>query len=104
MGALLIPLVAPGWEHGQSFFRSTGTLSAPGDDPANTRAARPVVAAYASATFRTRSSEPVRASTATVPPLPPPVIFAPNRPLGAPARRTAATNWSAPSEPSPHAE
>jgi hypothetical protein len=59
--------------------RRTPNDAAPGDEPENSLTARPVSAAYRSVMHATASPAAAlrRASTATVPPLPPPVIFAP---------------------------
>ena len=51
--------------------------AAPGDVPSKTYASRPVSPAYSRAMARTVSPADASARTATVPPLPPPVILAP---------------------------
>ena len=86
-----------------------GMAIAPGLDPAMMRGVRPFVAPAAA---RTRSvamaavsvrvpSGLASARTATVPPLPPPVIFAPCYPFSGPSRRTSSTMRSVSGAPRP---
>ena len=75
--------------------------AAPGEDPPKTLDGRPLSCEYLDAIASTAAFDPARANTATTPPLPPPVIFAPYNP--APAFLTRPTSASVPFDPSPHA-
>ena len=65
--------------------RTSVAVTSPGPDRANTNASRPVSTSYARAISRTAGSATSVPRMATVPPLPPPVIFAPNSPADGPA-------------------
>src|SRR6267154_4138850 len=76
-------------------MQHTPVSAAPGPDSAKTRASP--------AMPRTTLSAALVARIATVPPLPPPVIFAPNKPRCGPAARTSSTMASVPVLPKPQA-
>src|SRR5688572_3956077 len=82
----------------------TPQAAAPAEDPSNTRAASPDSRAYRAAIECTTGLALARPRIATEPPLPPPVILAPNTPDVGPARRASVRSASVPSDPSPQAE
>src|SRR5215207_9958370 len=75
----------------------------PGDDPSNTHGRYPVPRSYASTTRAMASCASRRPITATVPPLPPPVMREPYNPFAVPSARIRLTRRSVPGDPSPHA-
>ena len=93
----------PLWLGGSQRDRSAlPNATTPGDDPANTYGRYPVCPLVRVRDPRDRgATRRVRPSTATVPPLPPPVIRAPYSPPSGPSARTSSTRRSVPGEPRP---